>query len=72
MIMEVAQVHARIHHVGGVCQSLGDFRIFDFGPHVGLATPSLMMNFRKWLVELRVRTAAELQAIPGCCNLGHV
>ena len=53
MIMEVAQVHARIHHVGGVCQILGDFQIFDFGAHVGLATPFLMMNFRKWLVELR-------------------
>ena len=53
MIMEVAQVHARIHYVGGVCQILGDFQIFDFGAHVGLATPSLMMNFRKWLVELR-------------------
>ena len=53
MIMEVAQVHARIHHVGGVGQFLGHFRIFDFGSDPGLGTPSLMMNFRKWLVELR-------------------
>ena len=51
--MEVAQVHARIHLVGGVGQILGHFQIFDFGADAGLGTPSLMMNFRKWLVELR-------------------
>ena len=53
MIMEVAQVHGRIHHVGGVGQVLGHFQIFDFGADAGLGTPSLMINFRKWLVELR-------------------
>ena len=53
MIMEVAQVHARIHHVGGVGQFLGHFQIFDFGADGSLGTPSPMRNFRKWLVELR-------------------
>ena len=53
MIMEGARVHARIHHVGGVGQFLGHFQIFDFGADPGLGTPSLMMIFRKWLVELR-------------------
>ena len=53
MIMELAQVHALIHHVAGLGQIWGHFQIFDFGADGGLGTPSLMMNFRKWLVELR-------------------
>ena len=32
---------------------MGHFQIFDFGADPGLGIPSLMMIFRKWLVELR-------------------
>ena len=53
MIMEVARVHARIHHGAGLGPIWGHFQIFDFGADEGLGTASLMMNFRKWLVELR-------------------
>ena len=53
MIMEVAQVHARIHHVEGGGPNFGSFSNFRFRADASLGTPSLMMNFRKWLVELR-------------------
>ena len=38
---------------GWVGRFLGPFQIFDFGADASLRTPSLMRNFRKWLVELR-------------------
>ena len=38
---------------GWVGRFLAHFQIFDFGADGSLGTPSLMRNFRKWLVELR-------------------
>ena len=51
--MEVARVHARIHHVGLGGPIFGSFSNFRFRVRSGPGDPIPDDEFCKWLVELR-------------------